>query len=122
MIKKRLHCFSKYPHIYVFIGTEEKTKEEIKKFLMQRIGLSEATARAQMRVALADEHGIVIKEHGKYRMSQRTIEYLIDYFAEFYREKIWWMPVKTYKSYVEAEKELKKLKERLEKEGIKVDE
>ncbi len=122
MIEKRLHCFSKYPHIYVFIGTEEKTEEEIKRFLMQRVGLSESTARAQMKVALADEHGIVIEEKGKYRMSQRTIEYLIDYFVEFYKEKIWWMTVKTYKGLVEAEHELKKLKEKLKKEGIKLDE
>ena len=60
MLKKRLHCFSKYPHIYVFIGKGEKTKEEIKSYLMQRLGLSEATARKQIEVALAEEHGSLI--------------------------------------------------------------
>lgn len=122
MIEKRLHCFSKYPHIYVFIGTEEKTEEEIKRFLMQRIRLSESTARAQMKVALADEHGIVIEEHGKYRISQRTIEYLIDYFMEFYKKDVCWITREAYKRQAEAERELKKLKNRLEGEGIKLDE
>ena len=122
MIKKRLHCFSKYPHIYVFIGKEEKTKAEIKRFLMQRMGMSESSARVQLEVALADDHGIVIEEDGKYRMSQRTIEDLVDYFVEFYRKNVCWMTVATYKRYVEAERELKKLKERLKQEGITIDE
>ena len=117
MIKKRLHCFSKYPHIYVFIGKGEKTKEEIKKFLMQRIGLSESTARKQIEVALAEEHGIVIKEHGKYRMSQRTIEYLIDYFLKFYKKDVHWMTRDAYKRLMEAERELKKLQNKLGKVG-----
>ena len=122
MIKKRLHCFSKYPHIYVFIGKGEKTKEEIKSYLMQRLGLSEATARKQIEIALAEEHGIVLKENAKYRMSQRTIEYLVDYFLEFYKQDVHWMTREVYKRYVEAERELKKLKKRLEEEGIKLDE
>ena len=122
MIKKRLHCFSKYPHIYVFIGKGEKTKEEIKSYLMQRLGLSEATARKQIEVALAEEHGIVLKENAKYRMSQRTIEYLVDYFLEFYKKDVHWMTREVYKRYVEAERELKKLRNRLEEEGIKLDE
>lgn len=122
MIKKRLHCFSKYPHIYVFIGKGEKTKEEIKSYLMQRLGLSEATARKQIEVALAEEHGIVLKENAKYRMSQRTIEYLVDYFLEFYKKDVHWMTREVYKRYVETERELKKLKNRLEEEGIKLDE
>ena len=122
MIKKRLHCFSKYPHIYVFIRKGEKTKEEIKRYLMQRLGLSEATARKQIEVALAEEHGIVLKENAKYRMSQRTIEYLVDYFLEFYKKDVHWMTREVYKRYVEAERELKKLKNRLEEEGINLDE
>lgn len=122
MIKKRLHCFSKYPHIYVFIGKGEKTKGEIKKYLMQRLGMSEATARVQIEVALTEEHGIVLKENDKYRMSQRTIEYLVDYFLEFYKQDVHWMTREVYKRYVEAEHELKKLKKRLEEEGIKLDE
>lgn len=122
MIKKRLHCFSKYPHIYVFIGKEEKTKGEIKKYLMQHLGLSEATARVQIEVALAEEHGIVLKENDKYRLSQRTIEYLIDYFMEFYKKDVCWMTREAYKRLVESEHELKKLRSRLEKEGIKIDE
>lgn len=122
MIKKRLHCFSKYPHIYVFIGKGEKTKGEIKKYLMQRLGMSEATARVQIEVALAEEHGIVLKENDKYRMSQRTIEYLIDYFLEFYKKDVHWMTREAYKRLVKAERELKKLRNRLEEEGIKIDE
>lgn len=122
MIKKRLHCFSKYPHIYVFIGTEEKTKKEIKQFLMRRIGLSESTARAQMKVALADEHRIVIEEKGKYRISQWTIEYLIDYFMEFYKKEVCWMTKEAYNRLSEAEHELKKLKNKLKEEGIRLDE
>lgn len=122
MIKKRLHCFSKYPHIYVFIGKGEKTKEEIKSYLMQRLGLSEATARKQIKVALAEEHGIVLKENAKYRMSQRTIEYLVDYFLEFYKQDVHWMTREAYHRQAEAGRELKKLKKRLEEEGIKLDE
>ena len=122
MIKTRLHCFSKYPHIYVFIGKGEKTKGEIKKYLMQRLGLSEATARVQIEVALAEEHGIVLKENDKYRLSQRTVEYLIDYFMEFYKKDVCWMTREAYKRLVEAEHELKKLRNRLEMEGIKIDE
>ena len=122
MIKKRLHCFSKYPHIYVFIGKGEKTKEEIKSYLMQRLGLSEATARKQIEVALAEEQGIVLKENAKYRMSQRTIEYLVDYFLEFYKQDVHWMTREAYYRQAEAERELKKLKKRLEEEGIKLDE
>lgn len=122
MIKKRLHCFSKYPHIYVLIGKGEKTKGEIKKYLMQRLGLSEATARVQIEVALAEENGIVLKENDKYRMSQRTIEYLMDYFLEFYKKDVHWMTREAYKRLAEAERELKKLRNRLEEEGIKIDE
>ena len=102
MIKKRLHCFSKYPHIYVFIGKGEKTKGEIKKYLMQRLGMSEATARVQIEVALAETHGIVLKENDKYRLSQRTIEYLIDYFMEFYKKDVCWMTRDAYKRLAEA--------------------
>ena len=122
MIEKRLHCFSKYPHIYVFIGKGEKTKGEIKRYLMQRLGFPEATARVQIEVALAEEHGIVLKENDKYRMSQRTIEYLIDYFLEFYKKDICWITREAFKRMAEAERELKKLRNRLEKEGIKLDE
>ena len=117
MIKKRLHCFSKYPHIYVFIGKGEKTKKEIKTFLMHRLGMSEATARTQIEVALADEHGIVLKENDKYRLSQRTIEYLIDYFMEFYKKDVHWMTRDAYKRLMEAEQELKKLQNRLGEVG-----
>ena len=121
MIEKRLHCFSKYPHIYVFIGKGEKTKGEIKKYLMQRLGMSEATARVQIEVALAEEHGIVLKENDKYRMSQRTIEYLIDYFLEFYKKDTCWITREAFKRMAEAERELKKLRNRLEEEGIRLD-
>ena len=122
MIKKRLHCFSMYPHIYVFIGKGEKTKGEIKRYLMQRLGFFEATARTQIEVALAEEHGIVLKENDKYRLIQSTIEYLVDYFLEFYKQDVHWMTREVYKRYVEAEREQKKLKKRLEEAGIKLNE
>ena len=84
--------------------------------------MSEATARVQIEVALAEEHGMVLQENAQYRMSQRTIEYLIDYFLEFYKKDVHWMTREAYRRLAEAERELKKLRNRLEEEGIKIDE
>ena len=71
----------------------------------------------KLEVALAEEHGIVLKENDKYRLSQRTIEYLIDYFMEFYKKDVQWMTRDAYKRLVEAEQELKKLQNRLGEVG-----
>ena len=79
--------------------------------------MSEATARTQIEVALAEEYGIVLKENDKYRLNQRTIEYLIDYFQEFYKKDVQWMTQDAYKRLVEAKQELKKLQNRLGEVG-----
>ncbi len=55
MQRKRLEHFCKYRHICEFLGNEGKEKEEIKKYLMQELGLPEATAQYQMRRALEDD-------------------------------------------------------------------
>ena len=59
MQRKWLEHFCKYRHICEFLGNEGKEKEEIKEYLMQELGLPEATARYQMQRALEDEDGIV---------------------------------------------------------------
>ena len=52
MQKQWLEHFCKYRHICEFLGSEGKEKEEIKEYLMQELGLPEATARYQMLRAL----------------------------------------------------------------------
>ena len=59
MQKQWLEHFCKYRHICEFLGSEGKEKEEIKEYLMQELGLPEATARYQMTRAMEDEDGIV---------------------------------------------------------------
>ena len=54
MQKQWLEHFCKYRHICEFLGSEGKEKEEIKEYLMQELGLPEATARYQMTRALED--------------------------------------------------------------------
>ena len=49
-------------------------------------------------------------------------KYLIDYFLEFYKKDVHWMTREAYKRLVESERELKKLRNRLEEEGIRLDE
>ena len=49
-------------------------------------------------------------------------KYLIDYFLEFYKKDVHWMTREAYKGLAEAERELKKLRNRLEEEGIRLDE
>ena len=48
MKKQWLEHFCKYRHICEFLGNEGKEKEKIKEYLMQELGLPEATARYQM--------------------------------------------------------------------------
>ena len=55
MQRKWLEHFCKYRHICEFLGNEGKEKEEIKEYLMQELGLPEATARYQMIRALEDK-------------------------------------------------------------------
>lgn len=77
MIEKGFHCFSKYHRIYTFIGTEEKTWEEIKRHLVKNVGGKESTARAQMQVALAERNLVVIEEDGLYRLNPEMIATLL---------------------------------------------
>ena len=44
MQRKWLEHFCKYRHICEFLGNEGREKEEIKEYLMQELGLPEATA------------------------------------------------------------------------------
>ena len=48
MQKRWLEHFCKYRQICEFLGNEGKEKEEIKEYLMQELGLPEATARYQI--------------------------------------------------------------------------
>lgn len=77
MIEKGFHCFSKYHHIYTFIGTEEKSWEEIKRHLVKDVGVKESTARAQMQVALAKKNLVAIEEDGLYRLNPEMISQLL---------------------------------------------
>lgn len=47
MQKRWLEHFCKYRHICEFLGNEGKEKEEIKEYLMQELGLPEATIMVQ---------------------------------------------------------------------------
>ena len=73
MIEKGFHFFSKYHRIYTFIGTEEKSWEEIKRHLVKNVGVKESTARAQMQVALAKKNLVAIEDDGLYRLNPEMI-------------------------------------------------
>ena len=49
MQRKWLEHFCKYRHICEFLGNEGREKEEIKEYLMQELGLPEATAGIRCR-------------------------------------------------------------------------
>ena len=84
MLEKGLHCFSKYRHIYEYIGTSKKSWDEIKGHLVNTLGVNESTARAQTNVALAKENEVVIEEDGLYRLNRELIQLLINYFVSIY--------------------------------------
>ena len=77
MIEKGFHCFSKYHRIYTFIGTEEKSWEEIKRHLVKNVGVKESTVRAQIQVALAKKNLVAIEDDGLYRLNPEMISQLL---------------------------------------------
>lgn len=91
MLEKWLEYFYKYGHIYEFLEKEEKPEEEIKRYLVKKLGIPESTARYQMQVALQKEVGIVIEIGGWYRMNPRAIDELIQYFVLFREKKLFVM-------------------------------
>ena len=74
MQKQWLKHFCKYRHICEFLGNEGKEKEEIKEYLMQELGLPEATARYQMMRALEDEVGSC----RYFEKTEKTMDLVID--------------------------------------------
>ncbi len=77
MLKQWLEHFCKYRHICEFLGSEGKEKEEIKEYLMQELGLPEATARYQMTQALEDEDGIVKSFGWKFYLDEEKFKAVI---------------------------------------------
>jgi len=78
MQKQWLEHFCKYRHICEFLGSEGKEKEEIKEYLMQELGLPEATARYQMTRALDDEDGIVKGFGWKFYLDEEKFKAVIE--------------------------------------------
>ena len=72
MQKQWLEHFCKYRHICEFLGKEGKEKEEIKEYLMQELGLPEATARYQMLRALEDEDELLRVSVGNFIWMRRS--------------------------------------------------
>lgn len=105
MLEKGLHCFSKYHHIYTFIGTGEKSWEEIKWHLVNVLDVGESTARTQMKVALAKENEVAIEEDGLYRLNREMLRLLINYFVPLYPVKL---RVFTQKKWNETNQEIVK--------------
>lgn len=105
MLEKGLHCFSKYHHIYEYIGTDKKSWEEIKWHLVNVLDVGESTARAQMNVALAKENEVVIEEDGLYRLNRELIQLLINYFVPLYPVRL---RVFTQKKWYETNQEIVK--------------
>lgn len=105
MLEKGLHCFSKYRHIYEYIGTDKKSWDEIKWHLVNVLDVGESTARAQMNVALAKENEVVIEEDGLYRLNRELIQLLINYFVSLYPVRL---RVFTQKKWYETNQEIVK--------------
>ena len=84
MQRKWLEHFCKYRHICEFLGNEGKEKEEIKEYLMQELGLPEATARYQMQRALEDENGIVKSFHWKFYLDEEKFKAVIEDLRSIY--------------------------------------
>ena len=121
MLEKGLHCFSKYHHIYEFIGTGQKTWKEIKRHLVKDIGVKESTSRAQMEVALAAKNKVVIEEDGLYRLNPELILELLKFFRPLYPQTLRIITQSKYKQMELAGREweikyLKLLCEKLELE------
>lgn len=116
MLEKVLHCFSKYHHIYEYIGTDKKSWKEIKWHLVHVLDVGESTARAQMEVALAKENGVVIEEDGLYRLNRELIQMLIKYFIPLYPVRL---RVFTQKKWHETNQEIVKWIKEFLKEAYK---
>jgi len=84
MQKQWLEHFCKYRHICEFLGNEGKEKEEIKEYLMQELGLPEATARYQMLRALEDEDGIVKSFGWKFYLDEEKFKAVIEDLRSIY--------------------------------------
>ena len=84
MQKQWLEHFCKYRHIFEFLGNEGKEKEEIKEYLMQELGLPEATARYQMTRALEDEDGIVKSFGWKFYLDEEKFKAVIEDLRSIY--------------------------------------
>ena len=84
MQKRWLEHFCKYRHICEFLGNEGKEKEEIKAYLMQELGLPEATARYQMQRALEDEGGIVKSFGWKFYLDEEKFKAVIEDLRSIY--------------------------------------
>ena len=149
MQKQWLEHFCKYRHICEFLGSEGKEKEEIKEYLMQELGLPEATARYQMQRALEDEDGIVKSFGWKFYLDEEKFKAVIEDLRSIYpiRLKPYPYPPKeeTEARYYDAKSDLAEaqgngtescryfdkmdellgqaieLKQQLEERGVKVD-
>ena len=84
MQKQWLEHFCKYRHICEFLGSEGKEKEEIKEYLMQELGLPEATARYQMTRVLEDEDGIVKNFGWKFYLDEEKFKAVIEDLCSIY--------------------------------------
>ena len=84
MQKRCLEHFCKYRHICEFLGNEGKEKEEIKEYLMQELGLLEATARYQMIRALEDENGVVKSFGWKFYLDEEKFKAVIEDLRSIY--------------------------------------
>ena len=84
MQRKWLEYFCKYRHICEFLGNEGREKEEIKEYLMQELGLPEATARYQMLRALDDEDGIVKSFGWKFYLDEEKFKAVIEDLRSIY--------------------------------------
>ena len=115
MQKQWLEHFCKYRHICEFLGSEGKEKEEIKEYLMQKLGLPEATARYQMMRALEDENGIVKSFGWKFYLDEEKLKAVIEDLRSIYpiRLKLYSYPPKeeTETNYYYAKSDLAEAKE-----------
>ena len=84
MQRKWLEDFCKYRHICEFLGNEGREKEEIKEYLMQELGLPEATARYQMQRVLEDENGIVKSFYWKFYLDEEKFKAVIEDLRSIY--------------------------------------
>lgn len=122
MIEKGFYCFSKYHYIYTFIGTEEKSWEEIKRHLVKNLGIKESTARARMSIALAKENLVALEENGLYRLNAEMISKLLKFLRPLHPQVLRIVTQSKLKRLELVEENWKFLKQRFKEEGIDIDE